>query len=261
LPIKAVVFDLDETLVHEKASVDAAFLATCALAQETHGIDPAALHETVITRAREIWYAAPMRPYCRAVGISSWEGLAGPFGGDDDYTKALAEWTPGYRVTAWQRALRDHGVEDPRLAAALAARFPIERHKRHAPYDDALAAVEALKGTHRLAVLTNGIASIQRAKMRGAQLPDCFDPVVYSGDLRIGKPDRRIFEHLLIKLDTPGNQALMVGDTLERDIRGARNAGLRTVWINRFGTSRDDAIVPDAELTSLEKLPDAIAEM
>jgi putative hydrolase of the HAD superfamily len=51
MAMKAVIFDLDDTLVVEQASVDGAFLATCALAWEKYGIDPEQLHQTVRYKA------------------------------------------------------------------------------------------------------------------------------------------------------------------------------------------------------------------
>lgn len=52
MAIRSVLFDLDDTLVVEGASADAAFLATCERAHEKHGIDPEALHQAVRYHAR-----------------------------------------------------------------------------------------------------------------------------------------------------------------------------------------------------------------
>ncbi|MFL7807700.1 MAG: HAD family hydrolase, partial [Anaerolineae bacterium] len=80
--MKAVLIDLDDTLVVEVASAEAAFLATCALAQERYGVDAEGLHQSVRQRARELWYDAPARAYSVAVGISSWEALWARFLGE-----------------------------------------------------------------------------------------------------------------------------------------------------------------------------------
>ena len=48
----------------------------------------------------------------------------------------------------------------------------------------------------------------------------------------------------------------MIGDSLNRDIAGARDAGIRTVWINRYKrTLTDEHPIPDFELTDLRDLP------
>ena len=73
MAIRSILFDLDDTLVIEGASADAAFLATCARAHEKYGIDPEALHQTVRHHAGELWRASPTITYCRAIGVSSWK--------------------------------------------------------------------------------------------------------------------------------------------------------------------------------------------
>ena len=122
----AVLFDLDETLMPDESAVEEALLATCALAHERHGIDPQALQRSVGEHARRLWRASPTIDYCRAIGISCWEGLWGRFEGDDPDLVALREWTPTYRHESWARALAEHGVNGPALAALLAARFQEE---------------------------------------------------------------------------------------------------------------------------------------
>ena len=235
MPITAVLFDLDETLVMEAASNDAALLATCERARRRFGIDPQSLRDAVRQRARELWHASPTIDYCRDIGISSWEGLWARFTGDDPGLKALREWAPAYRRKAWSRALADHGVHDPTFGEELAAAFPAERRTRHVAFDDANAALENLRDGCRLALVSNGPPDIQHEKLEGAGLARYFDAVVVSGEVGIGKPDPRIFHLALDRLGAPPEDAAMVGDSLARDIVGARRAGIVTVWINRRG--------------------------
>ncbi len=83
MAIRSIFFDSDDTLVIEGASADVAFLATCERAYEKHGIDPEALHQSVRYRARQLWRASTTITYCRAIGISSWEGLWARFLGSE----------------------------------------------------------------------------------------------------------------------------------------------------------------------------------
>ena len=130
----ALLFDLDETLVLEEPAAVAAFEAT---ARTATGIDAARLAVDARAHARALWYAAPTHPYCRRIGISSWEGLWCRFEGDDESIRALREWSPGYRRDAWARALADQGVDDPALAGELGERFGAERRARHHTFEDA----------------------------------------------------------------------------------------------------------------------------
>lgn len=76
-----------------------------------------------------------------------------------------------------------------------------------------------------------------------------FDLLVDSETARCYKPEPRIFQRACEALSVPAGQAVMVGDTPETDIRGARRAGLRAVWLNRShrdwpgNLARPDAVI------------------
>jgi len=260
MPIRAIIFDLDDTLLVEVASARAAFLATCALAEERHGIDATALHETLRARARELWRASPTHPYCLAVGISSWEGLWGSFVGDDANLQALRAWAPEYRLLSWSRALRDHGLDDPVFAQLLADTFPQERMQRHVVFPDALPVLEALRPSYRFGLATNGAPGIQREKIRGSKLGAYFDAIAISGDVGVGKPDPAVFRHVLDGLGVEARQAVMVGNSLRSDVCGGQEAGMQTVWVNREGKPGDLHVRPDWEVKGLDELPRCLAE-
>ena len=87
-----------------------------------------------------------------------------------------------------------------------------------------------------LALVTNGASCLQREKLVGSGLAEAdFDAIVISGDLGSGKPGREIFAHTLELLGVGADRALMVGDSLERDVEGAEAAGIRGIWLNRGG--------------------------
>lgn len=254
LPINTLIFDLDDTLVVEEASAEAAFIETGELAQARYGIDPRELHATLRKSCRELWHAFPSHPYCMRVGISSWEGLWAEFTGLDPDLKALSEWKTTYRCESWRLALRSHGIDDPELAAELAETFPRLRQGKHVVYADTIKALELLSPSYSLGLLTNGATDIQRRKIEGAGLAGYFDQVLISGDVGFGKPDLRAFEMILARLLAGVETALMIGDSLTTDVQGAQQAGMRAVWVNRSGKARRDGIVPDWEISSLEEL-------
>ena len=256
MPTEAVIFDLDDTLVVEVASADAAFRATCAVAHEKYGIDPKELHQTVRLKARELWYASPARAYCVDIGISSWEGLWARFLGDDPNLETLRAWAPTYRLESWSRALAEYGVRDPSFAEQLADTFRKERRARHIVYADARPTLEDVGQTYRLALLTNGAADLQREKIRASKLAPFFDVVVISGEVGVRKPEPQIFALVLDRLGLTAETAVMVGNSLSSDVAGAQRAGLKGVWLNRPGKECDDGVEPDAEIPSLSELKD-----
>ena len=231
--IRAVLLDLDDTLVVEEAAAQATFAATAASAAQRYPLDAAALARAARERARELWRAAPTYPYCSRVGISSWEGLWCRFEGDAEDLPALRRWAPAYRREAWRRALADHGIDDDRLADELAERFGVERRARQETFADAAPALDALADRYALAVVTNGASCLQREKLAASGLADRFDAVVAGADVGAGKPDRAIFARALDALGATPDNAVMVGNDLDKDVSGAICAGIRAIWVNR----------------------------
>lgn len=254
LRISALIFDLDDTLVVEEASAEAAFIETGELAQRRYGVDPRLLHATLRKCCREIWHAFPSHPYCKRIGISSWEGLWAEFTGPDPRLKPLRDWAPSYRLESWRTALQKHRIEDMDLAAELAETFPVLRRQKHVVYDDVTGTLDRLCGRYRLGLLTNGALDVQRRKLEGSNLEGYFDQVLISGEIGIGKPDRLAFETLLQRMNVRNQAALMIGNNLISDVAGAQQAGLRAVWLNRPGIPRNNGILPEWEIDGLDEL-------
>ena len=254
MAIRSILFDLDDTLVIEGAAADAAFLATCEHANKPYGIDPQALHQSVRYHARELWRASATITYCRAIGISSWEGLWARFFGDDPTLKKLHAWAPTYRREAWFRALTDHGVNDLSFAERLSDVFSSERRERHIAFSDVEDSLTNLREVYRLALVTNGAPDLQREKIQGSNLARFFDATLISGEVGIGKPDCRIFKLALEALSTSPSEAVMVGDSLTRDILGAQHAGLKGIWLNRSGNGTASQVTPDVQIANLSQI-------
>lgn len=251
---RALLLDLDDTLVAEESSAVASFAATARHAASVHELDADALAVAARARARELWWSTSVHPFCKRIGISSWEGLWCRFEGDEPEMGWLREWAPTYRHEAWQKALADQGIEADALAAELGERFVAERRARHVVYEDVEPALAALRESHALALVTNGAPCLQREKLAGSGLAHWFDAVVVSGDLGAGKPDPRVFAHALALLGQPPDP-VMVGDTVERDVDGALAAGLDAIWINRSGQPRPADRPELREIASLAELP------
>ena len=94
--------------------------------------------------------------------------------------------------------------------------------------------------------------------VQGFGIAPYFDFVLTSAACSYRKPHPRIFEMALSKWYFLSSEAVMVGDNLDADIRGAQNAGLYGIWISRRAGSRTDdplQVQPDASLPSLSELP------
>lgn len=254
-----LLFDLDDTLVVEEQAAKAAFEETARFAATQTEVEPATLAVTARSRARDLWYAAPTHGYCLRIGISSWEGLWCRFEGDDANVRSLREWSPTYRRETWILALAEQGVNDVALAEELGQRFAIERRARHEVFADAAPTLSGLKQSHAMALVTNGAACLQREKLAASGLSGYFDVVVVSGEFGVAKPDAAIFRHALAKLDADPRSAVMVGDSLARDVDGAIAAGLAGVWVNRDQCPRPPDRADLVEVSTLSDLPAALS--
>jgi putative hydrolase of the HAD superfamily len=256
---RALLVDLDDTLIVEEAAAVAAFAATAAVAAERHPLDPRQLALDARACARALWHDAAVCDFGRRIGISSWEALWCRYEGDDDELRAMREWAPGFRRDAWRGALEHQGIEDDELAAALGERFGEERRARHETFEDAVPALEALRGEYRLALVTNGASCLQREKFEASGLADRFEAVVVSGELRSAKPDPSVYACALEALGARAGEAVMVGDSLANDVDGAVAAGVRAIWLNRTGkprpADRDDIV----EIGGLDELQAVLA--
>jgi putative hydrolase of the HAD superfamily len=135
--MNTLVFDMDDTLLVEEASAEAAFRAVCRFAEKKTGVDAEGLRKSIRESCRTIWYDSQAHPFCLKVGISSWEGLWAEFKGDDKNLCFLADWAPTYRRESWREAVRLCGHKaDDLFATELADMFVEERRKLHIVYDD-----------------------------------------------------------------------------------------------------------------------------
>lgn len=97
----------------------------------------------------------------------------------------------------------------------------------------ALEAVRELSEVATLAIVSNGVASVQASRLRESGLEPYMDEVFVSERLGVEKPNRRFFEHALRTLGVEQREkVLVVGDSLTADIKGGQNAGLATCWCN-----------------------------
>ncbi|MDY7992502.1 HAD family hydrolase [Paenibacillus polymyxa] len=107
----------------------------------------------------------------------------------------------------------------------------------------------------KLGIITNGSLRTQQAKIDRVMLREYVDSIIVSGGVNIQKPNPRIFELALNELGIvdPGH-ACYVGDHPTNDIRGAQSAGLHTIWLEGFITWQETGIVPDYQIGSLREI-------
>ena len=252
--VKAVIFDLDDTLTVHQAAYDDSYLVIAMEIAGRHGIDPnsaASSMPALFLRAGE---TTPQSGFLRRIGIGGRDLLWGEAGGDRPELSDISTWLNDFRVSSWNSVLWTHGICDRPLASRLAEQFPDEMWRRIGPFPEVQTVVRCLSGRFKLGILTNGMPPHQHRKLAATVVADAFDIVITSGGIGVGKPDSEAFDAVLQALGVSASEALMVGDTLERDIEGAIASGIHPVWIDRNTDAEAPDGLPYARVSSLTEI-------
>ena len=122
-------------------------------------------------------------------------------------------------------------------------------------FPHALEVVQTLAQTHKLYIVTNAVASVQRSRLSGSEIAPYITDAFISEEAGAAKPSRAYFDYVLQRIDgiTPEN-CLVIGDSLSSDIKGANNAGLPCCWYNPKGAPRPAGLRIDHEIRDLREL-------
>jgi putative hydrolase of the HAD superfamily len=208
--IRAVLFDLDDTLHDDTFAFTTAAEEVAREVAAERGIDALALKNAYIAQAEGFWQR-----------LTS----------EQVKTKMSA-----LRATLWGNALTTVGIDDEALAKRSAANYHDYRKKYFSPFPGAIDLLRDLKARgKKLGILTNGISETHHEKIALLQIAQYFDAVFLADEVGMVKPDPLLFAHACQKLDTSPAHSAMVGDRYDRDIAGALEAGLFTIWVNVRG--------------------------
>lgn len=117
------------------------------------------------------------------------------------------------------------------------------------------ALLEALAPHCVLALATNGVAKVQRARLENSPITAFFQDIFISQEIGVAKPDKEFFTYILTALKADARDTVMIGDTLSSDIQGAINAGLDSIWYSR---NKEKSELPTYRVTTLEEIPELV---
>ncbi|MBP1963162.1 HAD family hydrolase [Paenibacillus aceris] len=254
---KALIFDLDNTLLWDEKSINESFQATCNQAANQFAIEAQVLENAVRTSAGLLFKSLDLYEWLHMIDVTDLEALWGQFHqGVHPNFRRIQELAPTYRRESWNLGLQMLGIDCPDIGAQLAEQFMKERRNRPFVYDDTFKVLDELHKRYELLLLTNGAPDIQQEKIDSIPgLADYFNHIVISGTFGTGKPDPAIFHHALDLLRLSPNEAVMIGDTLATDIKGAQTAGITNIWINHHLVHSPLNIRPTYEIRSLSEIP------
>jgi putative hydrolase of the HAD superfamily len=230
---KAILFDLDDTLITHKEALEAALAF----------IYPA--------------YPELAKFYSYPTFVAAWKESLNSYY-QNLTTEPLSERERRINRIAkiWKPV---HDNPSPEFCLAVIANYLKAYEKNWRPHDDVIPSLTHLSHLP-MGIVTNGHVQQQNQKLRVCGLDRFFKTVVTSEEAGVGKPQPAIFHLACQRLGVDPRNVIYVGDLIETDALGASNAGLIGVWINREGIQDERAasvatISRLSELETLELLP------
>lgn len=168
------------------------------------------------------------------------------------FNKIITTYETPYtqQLSAEKRAFLPSFLAEAFRAATL---FKLELYK------DVRPVLDVLKKEYRMAAISDGQSLWAVPEMNRVGLDADFEFVVVSGDLGFRKPDARIYEMALAKLDLKPDEVVFVGNDMYRDVWGAHHAGMKTVFFqSNQGDHKSRGVSADYIIYEFNQLPEAI---
>jgi putative hydrolase of the HAD superfamily len=220
--IEAVLFDLDDTLHDSYGSIQRTAQRVAEELSEQCAIDAGLLADAYFSSGEEFW----------------------------DRIRSGDLQSVGLRQ--WMRMRMMHAVgldQEPELADRAIELFDRYFKEYTRLYPEASELLVGLRERGmKLGLVTNGLTDTHREKIALLKLEGMFDAVFIADEVGMAKPDPRFFLHACARLEARPDHTLMVGDHWERDVQGARKAGLLALWFNPRGAVIWEKRTPSEEM-------------
>lgn len=119
-------------------------------------------------------------------------------------------------------------------------------------FPEAHETLQYLQSKYTLHLISNGFQESTELKISGTNIGSYFQHIIISEVVGINKPDKAIFEHALNLAGAIRNESLMIGDSLEADVRGALNFGMDAIYFNPAGLDKPEDV--PVQITHLKEL-------
>ncbi|MGH7095664.1 MAG: HAD family hydrolase [Stellaceae bacterium] len=234
----AILFDLDDTLLVAFGPSESQWQRIIAdHAQHFAPLLPAEVIAAIQDASRELWADPGRHKYWRhRIGEARRRIVANAFA-------ALAA--------------AGHPVPLETIGHALADRYNALHEAELRMFPEAHETLDRLKEQGvRLALITNGAAEPQRAKVVRFALEHRFDHIQIEGEHGFGKPEERAYTHAMEALGVGPRDTWMVGDNLEWEVVGPQRLGIHAIWHDGYGVGLPPGcpIRPDRIIRRLSEL-------
>jgi len=121
--------------------------------------------------------------------------------------------------------------------------------------DGAKALLETYYQKYQLGIVTNGLKEVQRPKLEKHNLTHYFEIIIVSDEIGVSKPNTDFFDYAFAEMKfPPKEEVLIIGDSLNSDIKGRHNYGVDTCWYNPNKKKNKTTIKPTYEINNLNEL-------
>jgi|TARA_B110000438_G_C15706171_1_gene603288 HAD superfamily hydrolase (TIGR01549 family) len=158
-----------------------------------------------------------------------------------EYTKLVAQKHIDFTSNEWSDILAKEGLEEiikkylgVEIDPAIAWNYFSQSWKDTIQlFPESLDALTLLSKHYKLGMVTNGLSEHQRFKINKFQLEEYFDFILISEELGVQKPDEKIFQIAIKKMNIPAEKLVHIGDNPRHDVIGANNAKIFSCWLKR----------------------------
>ncbi|MFW6111783.1 MAG: HAD family hydrolase [Candidatus Bipolaricaulota bacterium] len=224
-PLTTLIFDLDGTLCRYEESLEDALLKTFDLK------DPEDL---------------PLTPtnYQEGFGVEFDRAIDGEVERQD----------LDFRTRVFWNLLQDDDSFDSSEVISFGEKFTKIRENSLTLFDDVPPVFEELTGKFKLGLLTNGPSSLQGRKIEKLGIESWFDSITISGQHSMAKPDPRIFDIAMEKLNSGREETIYIGNSLKYDVLGANKAKLPVIWRKDGEEEEVEGAIPNLVINELTEL-------
>ncbi|MBE4159302.1 HAD-IA family hydrolase [Vibrio parahaemolyticus] len=235
--LKAIFFDMDETLCGTSQADKAAGQKFAAWIQQTYPqvSDPQAFLQRYL------------------------QGVYKKLNAEFPQLVALLPDENAFRCGLIQTILAEDGIHiDAEQAQQAQHYFDSARMGAFTFFPGVKEMLTDLRKHYKLVVITNGPIFSQHPKLKATQMDEWVDHIIVGGEEPEEKPAASIFQKALNLVDVKAEEALHIGDSLAADIAGANNMGILSVWVNATGASNPTEITPNFEIRETVELKEIL---
>nr|WP_152918998.1 HAD family hydrolase [Vibrio parahaemolyticus] len=235
--LKAIFFDMDETLCGTSQADKAAGQKFAAWIQQTYPqvSDPQAFLQRYL------------------------QGVYKKLNAEFPQLVALLPDENAFRCGLIQTILAEDGIHiDAEQAQQAQHYFDSARMGAFTFFPGVKEMLTDLRKHYKLVVITNGPIFSQHPKLKATQMDEWVDHIIVGGEEPEEKPAASIFQKALNLVDIKPEEALHIGDSLAADIAGANNMGILSVWVNATGASNPTEITPNFEIRETVELKEIL---